>query len=141
MKPIQVLAVGRKGDREITRACEDYYRRCRSAVSVEQRVVRDRRDLERALPPRALLVALDQRGRQLSSEQFAEQLRQWIEGPAPQIVFVVGGAEGLDDDLRRRADQLLSFGQMTFAHQLARLMLAEQIYRAVSIWAGSPYHR
>jgi 23S rRNA (pseudouridine1915-N3)-methyltransferase len=141
VKRIQVLAVGRKGDREITRACEDYYRRCQGTLSVDQQVVRDQKDLKRALPARALLVALDQRGHQLTSEQFAEQLRKWIEGPAPQIVFVVGGAEGLDDDLRQRADMLLAFGQMTFAHQLARLMLAEQIYRAASIWAGSPYHK
>lgn len=141
MKRVLILAVGRKGEREISEACDEYHRRCRSALRVEQQVVRDLKDLLRALPKRSMVVALDQRGEQLTSEQFAAQLRRWVEECGGEIAFLVGGAEGLGDELCRRAHRVLSLGQMTFAHQVARLILAEQIYRAVSIWEGAPYHR
>lgn len=97
--------------------------------------------LGRAIPAGALVVALDERGRTLSSPEFAEQLGRWRDDGISALAFLIGGADGLDPDLRDRADMVLSFGPMVWPHMLARAMLAEQLYRAASILAGAPYHR
>ena len=140
MRRAQILAVGRLREPLLRQACDDYYRRCHRTVVVEERELRDLAALKAALPGRATLVVLDERGEQLPSRAFAERLRGWIESTIP-LVFVMGGADGLDDELRSRAQLVLSLGRMTFAHRLVRLILAEQLYRAVSILEGSPYHR
>jgi 23S rRNA (pseudouridine1915-N3)-methyltransferase len=90
---------------------------------------------------RRILIALDERGRQLGSRDFAQKLGNWRDQGAVEIAFVVGGADGLAESLRQRADLVLSLGQMTWPHMLARAMLVEQIYRAQQILAGHPYHR
>ena len=95
--------------------------------------------LRRAVPPRAALACLDERGRTMASPDFAAWLaRQRDE--ARDVCFAIGGADGLAD-LRGDADLLLSFGPMVWPHMLARVMLAEQLYRAATILGGSPYHR
>jgi len=97
--------------------------------------------LNRAIPDGALRCVLDERGKTLTSPDFAEQLASWRDQGQRDLAFVIGGADGLDPDLRRGADFGLSFGAMVWPHMLARVMLAEQLYRAASILAGSPYHR
>lgn len=92
-------------------------------------------------PGGRVLVALDERGRQLSSRDFARKLGAWRDRGMAEIAFVIGGADGLAETLRQEADLLLSLGQMTWPHLLARAMLVEQIYRAQQILAGHPYHR
>jgi 23S rRNA (pseudouridine1915-N3)-methyltransferase len=96
--------------------------------------------IRKAIPKGALIVALDRRGRALTSEELAERLARW-KSQKKNVVFIVGGAEGLDEVLRGEADFVLSFGPNTWPHMLARIMLAEQIYRAQAILAGHPYHR
>ncbi len=96
--------------------------------------------LERAIPEGAALVILDERGQMLTSPEFAQKIAGWRD-QARDIAFVIGGADGIDPSLRRRADLAISFGRMVWPHMLARVMLAEQIYRATTILAGSPYHR
>ncbi|MDP3860681.1 MAG: 23S rRNA (pseudouridine(1915)-N(3))-methyltransferase RlmH [Phaeovulum sp.] len=97
--------------------------------------------LERAVPGGALLVALDERGAVLSSPEFAAKLAGWRDAGQQDLAFVIGGADGLAAGLRERADFSLSFGSMVWPHLLARVMLAEQLYRAATILAGGPYHR
>ena len=97
--------------------------------------------LERALPTGVVLVALDERGQVVSSPDFADRLAGWRDAGRSDVAFVIGGADGLAPDLRDRAAFKLSFGKMVWPHMLARVMLAEQLYRAASILAGSPYHR
>jgi 23S rRNA (pseudouridine1915-N3)-methyltransferase len=97
--------------------------------------------LERAMPRGAVMVALDERGQVMGSPDFAERLADWRDAGRGDVAFVIGGADGLAPDLRARADLLLSFGCMVWPHMLVRVMLAEQLYRAASILAGSPYHR
>ncbi len=89
----------------------------------------------------AALVVLDERGTALTSPDFAAALAAWRDGGRRETAFVIGGADGFEADARRRADLVLAFGPQTWPHKLARAMLCEQIYRAVSILAGSPYHR
>lgn len=93
-----------------------------------------------AVPRGALLVALDERGTQLATREFAVRLSRWREQHGV-VAFVIGGADGLHDEVRARAGFLLSLSAMTLPHALARVLLAEQVYRAVSLLAGHPYHR
>lgn len=97
--------------------------------------------LERAIPAQARLIALDERGKLLTSPDFAALLARWRDEGTQDTAFVIGGADGLAPGLRARADATLSLGRMVWPHKLARVMLAEQIYRAATILAGSPYHR
>lgn len=97
--------------------------------------------LTRAIPPGALVVAMDERGRGLSSPEFAAELGGWRDLGRQDLAILIGGADGLDPALRGRADASLSFGRMVWPHLLVRVMLAEQLYRAASILAGAPYHR
>lgn len=92
------------------------------------------------LPAEAFLIALDQGGTTLDSQAFASQLASW-QASGKSVVFVIGGAEGLDQAVLGRADAILSLGALTWPHMLVRAMLAEQIYRAQCILAGHPYHR
>ncbi len=92
------------------------------------------------LHPNALAVALDLGGVAPTSEAFAAKLTAWLESGRP-VCFVIGGAEGLDARVIARADATLSLGTLTWPHMLARVMLAEQLFRARAIAAGHPYHR
>jgi len=97
--------------------------------------------LSRALPAGAMLVTLDERGRVMSSPEFAVELAKLRDGGRQDVAFVIGGADGIAPGLRARADASISFGKMVWPHMLVRVMLAEQLYRAATILAGGPYHR
>ena len=96
--------------------------------------------LEKSGRPSPRLVLLDTRGRTLSSEQLAAWIGKQRDAGTQHLHFVIGPADGWSKESRERADLLLSFGPMTFPHELARVMLAEQLYRAFTILAGHPYH-
>jgi 23S rRNA (pseudouridine1915-N3)-methyltransferase len=93
------------------------------------------------LPPRSFAIVLDERGKELTSEAFAGQLRRLIDGSVSDLAFLIGGADGHGPQVASRADLQLSLGKMTWPHRLVRPMLTEQIYRAVTILANHPYHR
>ena len=86
-------------------------------------------------------VLLDEKGKDLTSEEFARLLEQWRDGGIRECRFVIGAADGHSEEERREADLLLAFGKATWPHLLARAMLLEQLFRATSILAGHPYHR
>jgi 23S rRNA (pseudouridine1915-N3)-methyltransferase len=86
-------------------------------------------------------VALDERGKDLSSQQFAATLERWRDDGVREVQFLIGAADGHDGAVRKRADLLLAYGAATWPHMMARAMLAEQLYRATAILAGHPYHR
>ncbi|MBF0304812.1 MAG: 23S rRNA (pseudouridine(1915)-N(3))-methyltransferase RlmH [Alphaproteobacteria bacterium] len=113
----------------------------RRPLPVAERRTREGALLLATLPPGAVVVALDERGGQLSSEAFAERLSAWRDAGNPWAAFLIGGADGHDEAVRRRADLVLSLGAMTWPHMLVRAMLAEQLYRGQCILAGHPYHR
>ena len=93
------------------------------------------------LPAPRILVALDEGGSAMASEKFAERIGRWRDEGAGNLVFAIGGADGHGRALLEAADLTLAFGPMTWPHQLVRIMMAEQIYRAISILSGHPYHR
>ena len=110
------------------------------AGSAASRKADEAKALRSALPD-GIIVALDEHGRTMASEPFASQLARWRDDGRPAASFVIGGADGLDRNLVARADLVLSFSPLTWPHQLVRIMLAEQLYRATTILSGHPYHR
>ena len=89
----------------------------------------------------ALLVALDETGEDMSSRALAQKIADWRDDGTREVTFILGAADGLNDAIRQKATVTLSLGRMTWPHMLARLLLAEQIYRSISILSGHPYHR
>ena len=94
-----------------------------------------------ALPQRGFAVVLDERGKAMASEAFAQLLRRHLDDATPEVSFVIGGPDGHAAETRSEAGLLLSFGAMTWPHRLVRVMLFEQIYRAMTILQAHPYHR
>lgn len=93
------------------------------------------------IPAQAYVVAMEVKGKALSSEQFAQKIKEINLSGCNQMIFIIGGALGLSDDVRKRADIQISMSAMTFPHQIIRLFLMEQIYRAFRIINGEPYHK
>ncbi len=107
----------------------------------EDRRSEEARALRALIPEGARIVALDERGKSLTSEKFAAEIGGLRDAGLRDLCFVIGGADGLDESLRDEAALVISFGAATLPHQLVRALVAEQIYRAISILAGHPYHR
>ncbi|MDD1672257.1 MAG: 23S rRNA (pseudouridine(1915)-N(3))-methyltransferase RlmH [Methanomicrobiales archaeon] len=154
-----ILAVGKIRERYLNVGIEEYLVRLRPYASVKVIEVKDHtargtasaemtaiqeaegRELLRALPSDCQVVALDPEGERWTSSQFAGKLKQWeITGPHT-VAFLIGGELGLSDEVRDRCAHRLSLSPMTFTHQLARLILLEQLYRGFRIIRGEPYHR
>lgn len=136
---IRVIVSGKLKASPLRELCEEYLKRMRWQVSVKE----IDGDLTPAhLPDPGFVVALDERGKTLSSEEFSGNIEKWRDSaPGNEITFLIGGADGLGDEIRKHAKVLLSFGKQTWPHMLVRVMLLEQIYRAQQILAGHPYHR
>lgn len=111
------------------------------APDVERRRVEESIALANVIPDGAVVVVLDQRGESLDSPALAGLLREWRAEDRAAVCFIVGGADGLAPSLIGRAKVRLAFGKATWPHQLVRVMLLEQLYRAGTILAGHPYHR
>jgi len=94
-----------------------------------------------ATPEKSVLVTLDERGENTDSAAFARHLQRWRDQSVSSTIFVIGGADGLSPDLRRNGKLAIAFGAATWPHQMVRIMLMEQLYRAATILAGHPYHR
>lgn len=109
--------------------------------TVAERKAREAVLLLAAIPKGAVMVAMDERGKNLSSRQFADQLAGWRDQGEQEVAFLIGGADGLDPALVAKARLTLSLSAMTWPHLLARVMLLEQLYRAWSLQTGHPYHR
>lgn len=93
------------------------------------------------IPDRAHVIALDLRGKQMTSEQFSTHIKEEMTYGSSHFVFIIGGSHGLSQDVLKRVDKKVSFGKMTYPHQLMRLILIEQIYRAFKIMRNEPYHK
>lgn len=97
--------------------------------------------LFRATPDDARRILLDERGAEWSSRQLADKLARWRDDGVPCTTFWIGGADGASQSIKDNADEKLAFGRQTWPHRLVRVMISEQIYRAVTILCGTPYHR
>ena len=152
---LTVIAVGKLKERFWREAADEYLKRLGAYATVRVHEVADRdpargearamaeeaADVLRATPEGAHVIALDLGGSQLSSEAFSARLDALALDGRSQVVFVIGGSTGLDASVLARADERLSLGPMTLPHNLARVVLLEQIYRAFRISRGEPYHK
>jgi 23S rRNA (pseudouridine1915-N3)-methyltransferase len=138
---IRLLMLGKTRRAELRTVLDDYVKRVGRYAATEVVEVRDesamlkKLDAERA----ATVVLVDARGKALDSEEFAKWLGELRDRGTRELIFVCGDADGFPPVVRQRAGQKLSLGAMTFSHELARVMLAEQLYRAFAILSGSPY--
>jgi 23S rRNA (pseudouridine1915-N3)-methyltransferase len=111
------------------------------AQETGKRVAEEAAALANAIPDKAVVIVLDERGESLDSATLAKRLGRWRDDGRPAAVFVIGGDDGLAPAFRDKANLKLAFGAATWPHQLVRIMLLEQIYRAISMLSGHPYHR
>lgn len=154
-----ILAVGHKMPAWVSMGFEDYARRMPRDMSLQLVEIRpqprggadtpaqidrmlklEAQRLRAAVPVSATCIALDERGRSASTEELARRLEGWRQAGS-DVAFLIGGADGLDTELKRSAQLMLSLSAMTLPHQLVRVLLAEQLYRAASLLQGHPYHR
>jgi 23S rRNA (pseudouridine1915-N3)-methyltransferase len=144
---IVVLAVGKMKEPGLREAVDDYLARVRRHFPIEEIELKDapmpalRAALAKKLPAPAHVVALDVAGRPMTSASFAAWLESHASRGKGKVVFLIGGADGLPPEIVERAHEKLSLSPMTFPHRLARLVLAEQLYRAVTILRREPYAR
>ena len=144
MTRIEIIAVGRMKNSSFAGLWEDYLKRCTWPLALHELDVRqdhEHKKIMEKIRGDAFVIALDERGKSLSSASFAAKVQDLMDEGRPVIQFIIGGADGLNDEIRKRADILLSFGIQTWPHMMVRIMLIEQIYRARQIVAGHPYHR
>jgi 23S rRNA (pseudouridine1915-N3)-methyltransferase len=138
---IQIRAVGRMRDRRMEELCQEYLQRAGRHLPIEVLEVTEPEALLRNLPAGAELIALDPGGESWTSRAFAEYVERAMTGGRKAVVFLIGGPDGLPASARESAGRRLSLSALTLPHRLARVVLCEQIYRALSRIRGEPYDR
>lgn len=142
---IKIAWIGKTKEPAIAALTEEYLNRISRYAQVEGTTLRDEQDLlVKFISPKsgakATLVLMDSRGKEFSSEQFAKFLGDYQDRNPLPLVFAIGGADGFSAEVRAAAQHVISLGKMTLAHELARVVLLEQVYRAFTILKGHPYH-
>ncbi|MBA2665116.1 MAG: 23S rRNA (pseudouridine(1915)-N(3))-methyltransferase RlmH [Bradymonadaceae bacterium] len=145
---LAIVAMGKMRDANLRALTDEYLGRLQHYLPFEEVELREGRTLQDeatamvgATPAGAITVALNEDGKSLTSEQFARWIEEWMIGGTRHVSFFIGSASGLDADFKRGCQRRLSLSPMTFPHEMARMMLAEQLYRAMSIIRGEPYHK
>jgi 23S rRNA (pseudouridine1915-N3)-methyltransferase len=136
-----VVAQGKIKERPLRAVADDYLGRIRRFARCDEVEVKSAESLAAALPADALWVALEVGGEAFSSADFAKRLERWAAHGKGLIAFVIGGAEGIPDELSRRCRHRVSLSSLTLPHRLARVVLFEQLYRALTLLRGEPYAR
>ena len=136
-----VIAVGKLRDRPLRVVADDYLARVRRHVRCDELELASSEQVLRRVPEGATLVALDPRGQALTSPEFARRLERWASQGKGEVAFLIGGADGIPEPAIERANASLSLSTLTLPHRLARVVLVEQLYRALSILRGEPYAR
>ena len=142
---LKIAWIGKTKEPAIQSLTDEYLQRLKHYAEAEGVQLRDEAAVlklaaREARPTRHMLVILDSRGKQFSSEELAKFLGEYQERNSLPLLFAVGGADGFSDDARKAALLVLSLGKMTMAHEIARVVLLEQLYRAFTILKGHPYH-
>jgi len=145
-----ILAIGKMHGAE-TEACDEYLKRLQGDIIVKEMAVSkslppietqkaEAELLLKAVPPKSFVILLDERGKDMTSRELAAKMASWQE-QGSDLIFLIGGANGVADKVRAKANFTLGLGKLTWPHRLVRVMLLEQLYRARQINAGHPYHR
>jgi 23S rRNA (pseudouridine1915-N3)-methyltransferase len=141
---IKIAWIGKTKEPAIAALTDEYLKRISRYAQIEAVTLRDESDViakfGKSASPKSTLVLMDSRGKEFSSEQFAKFLGDYQDRNPLPLVFAVGGADGFNEAQRAAAQYTISLGKMTLAHELARIILLEQVYRAFTILKGHPYH-
>lgn len=141
---LHILAIGR-ARKAYAEMCAEYSKRITGKLAIKEITAKSSNAecaaLLDAVPDKATIVLLDENGKDLTSREFAAKLEKWQDQGVRDLAFIIGGADGLNDDIKKRANFVLGLGKKTWPHMLARVMLIEQLYRAQQINNGHPYHR
>lgn len=152
---LNILAVTHRQPDWIIEGCAEYIKRMprelpisvvdikpeiRGSKTREQLMAAEKARIKAALPASVRLIALDERGSDLSTKKLADRLEVWMQD-GRDVAFLIGGADGLDPELKTEADEMIRLSSLTLPHGMARLVLCEQLYRAVSLLRNHPYHR
>lgn len=150
-----LIAIGDHEDAYLAKGFELYEKRLNHYLSFETILIptlknkaknkeaamqAEAKEIMKKLTPTDLLILLDDKGKDYTSEGFAKQMQNWLNMPGKRMVFLIGGAFGFSPEIYQRANQKLSLSKLTFNHQMARLFFLEQLYRAMTILKGEPYH-
>ena len=149
---IGIIAVGRLKKSPEYDLVDTYLKRCPWKINITEveekrpitgaeRMAREGDLILKAIPESSMVIALDECGREMRSTGFARKIQNWQDQGISNLIFLIGGAEGYDDRVKKRADMLVSLGTMTWPHMMVRAMLCEQLYRASTILSGHPYHK
>lgn len=147
---IKIVAVGKLKESYWREALQEYLKRLKPFAKIDlveikaepdENIDKEGKGILAAIDKRDFVVSLEVKGKRLTSPQFAKALEKWMLKGESNIVFVIGGSRGLSKEVLDRSDYGLSFSDMTFTHQMMRVFLAEQIYRAFQIMQGSRYHK
>lgn len=150
---VALLSIGKRMPSWVEQGCNEYSKRLPAQWqfqlrelaqakndTAELRMAAESKTILAAIPHKSHLVALDNRGSTWTTEQLADQLQSWLELGKP-LTFVIGGPDGLHDNVRTQANQLVSLSPLTFPHPMVRIIWLEQLYRAHSLLTNHPYHR
>ena len=152
---VKILFLGKTKEKYLADGINDYLKRLERYVRVEVRIIREKGgkgsekfqmqkdgcQLLEGAGQKSYIVALDPAGQELSSEKLAGLMSRWEQQSRQEVTFIIGGPLGLSNEVKEKANYILSLSKMTFTHEMARLLLVEQLYRAFSIKAGSKYHK
>ena len=148
MLRIQLICIGRLKETFFTQACDEYDKRLRRYCALERvelpetgDILRDGEAMLKKIPQDAYVIAMCVEGEMRSSKELSAMLERCASGGQSRVCFLIGGSDGLSEEVKRRADVRLSMSRMTFPHHLARVMVLEQIYRAFNISEGGKYHK
>lgn len=148
MMHVTLIACGRLKENYLKEAVAEYSKRLQGYVMLKVKELADGPDKEaeaarisQAMPSEAFVITLEIEGRELASEEFAHSLEKLMTDGISHVCFIIGGSEGLSDEIKNKASMHLSFSKLTFPHQLMRVIFLEQLYRAFKIMKGEPYHK
>ncbi|MCR5773572.1 MAG: 23S rRNA (pseudouridine(1915)-N(3))-methyltransferase RlmH [Lachnospiraceae bacterium] len=148
MLRVTLITCGKLKERYLREAVAEYRKRLAGYALLEEKELDDGPDISaegarivKAIPEGAYVITLEIEGKQLTSEAFSETIEQLMTGGISHICFIIGGSDGLADEIKERAGSHISFSRMTFPHQLMRVIFLEQLYRAFKIMKGEPYHK
>jgi 23S rRNA (pseudouridine1915-N3)-methyltransferase len=141
MLKIKVYSIGKTKEEWLQEAVGEYEKRLKATLSFEWILAKSDEQLKQFLEKEENFICLDPKGKQYSSEEFSAFLTKTFRDCNSRLAFVIGGAEGIPPALKSKAKSLISLSKMTFTHQITRLILVEQIYRALEIERGSAYHK
>jgi 23S rRNA (pseudouridine1915-N3)-methyltransferase len=138
---IRIYSIGKNKESWLVEALQEYEKRLSGSIHISWIIAKNDEDLETRLQEEKVLIGLDPKGRTDTSEDFSKFLFKEMDSCGGKIALVIGGSDGLTPWMKQKAKWLISFSKLTFTHQITRLILLEQIYRALQIHKNTPYHK